>query len=172
MQTDYLAHVGVGHDDNPPGPGSGRYVWGSGKNPGQHQFNLITEYEKLKKTGLTDGQIATILLGPRKKSIDIRNQLAIAKAEIRRINREKALKVVDECDGNISEAARRLNMKNESSLRSLIDPIKAERNDRYQATANMIKKAVDEKGIVDVSSDANIMLGIPKNTMDVAITIL
>lgn len=172
MQTDYISHVGVGHDDSPPGRGSGRYGWGSGKNPGQHQFNLITEYNKLKNTGLTDGQIATILLGPKKKSVDIRAQLTIAKAELRQINREKAMRVLDECDGNISEAARRLNMKNESSLRSLIDPIKAERNDRYQTTADMIKKSVDKNGIVDISSDANLMLGVPKNTMDVAVAML
>lgn len=172
MQTDYISHHGVGHDDSPPGRGSGRYGWGSGKNPGQHQFNLITEYNKLKNTGLTDGQIAIILLGPKKKSVDIRAQLTIAKAELRQINREKAMRVLDECDGNISEAARRLNMKNESSLRSLIDPIKAERNDRYKATADMIKKSVDKNGIVDISSDANLMLGVPKNTMDVAVAML
>lgn len=169
---DYLEHVGVGHDDSPPGPGSGRYVWGSGKNPGQHQMNFISEYNNYKKTGLTDGEIAKIMLGPYKKSVDLRAQLTIAKADIRKMNRQRAMKVLDECDGNVSEAARRLGMKNESSLRSLIDPIKAERNDRYEATANMLKKVVDEKGIIDISSDANLLLGVPKNTMDVAVSML
>lgn len=30
-----LFHAGVGHDKNPPGRGSGRYAWGSGKRPNQ-----------------------------------------------------------------------------------------------------------------------------------------
>jgi hypothetical protein len=28
-----IMHFGKGHDDNPPGRGSGRYPWGSGKDP-------------------------------------------------------------------------------------------------------------------------------------------
>lgn len=167
-----FSHSGVGHLDGPPGRGSGRFAWGSGENPGQHQHNFLTEYSGLKKEGLTDGQIATILLGPHAKSVDIRNQIAIAKSDIRRLNYQKAAKVLEECDGNISQAARVLGMKNESSLRSLLDPIKNERNDRYQKTAEMLKKVVDDKKIVDVSSDANLLLGIPKNTLDIAVTIL
>lgn len=33
---DYLEHYGKGHDDNPPGRGSGRYAFGSGERPFQH----------------------------------------------------------------------------------------------------------------------------------------
>ena len=40
MNTEYLAHEGVGHLDDPPGRGSGRYGWGTGKNPGQDQMLL------------------------------------------------------------------------------------------------------------------------------------
>lgn len=171
LSEDYIEHFGVGHDDAPPGPGSGRFRWGSGDNPGQHQFNFISEYNQYKKTGMTDGEIAKIMLGEHKKSVDIRAQLTIAKSDIRRMNRERALKILDEEDGNVSAAARKMGMS-ESSLRSLLDPIKAERNDRYQATANMLKKVVDEKGIIDISSDANLLIGVPKNTLDVAVTIL
>lgn len=37
FSSDYLAHYGKGHDDNPPGRGSGRYPYGSGKRPHQHE---------------------------------------------------------------------------------------------------------------------------------------
>lgn len=33
--TNYLIHEGKGHDDDPPGRGSGRYAFGSGKRPFQ-----------------------------------------------------------------------------------------------------------------------------------------
>lgn len=42
-----LFHVGKGHDDNPPGRGSGRYPWGSGKK-GVKNRKYDSEY-KLKK---------------------------------------------------------------------------------------------------------------------------
>lgn len=35
ISENYLSHEGRGHDENPPGRGSGRYPWGSGKNPRQ-----------------------------------------------------------------------------------------------------------------------------------------
>ena len=32
-----VLHFGKGHDDNPPGRGSGRYAFGTGKRPNQHE---------------------------------------------------------------------------------------------------------------------------------------
>lgn len=40
VSSDYLEHYGKGHDDNPPGRGSGRYPWGSGKRPKQSEEDL------------------------------------------------------------------------------------------------------------------------------------
>lgn len=36
ISEDYLEHYGKGHDDNPPGRGSGRFPYGSGKQPHQN----------------------------------------------------------------------------------------------------------------------------------------
>ena len=58
-----ICHTGVAHDEQPPGRGSGRYAWGSGENPGQHQFNFLSEVKVLKKRGLKDADIAKMLLG-------------------------------------------------------------------------------------------------------------
>ena len=63
MNNDIL-HTGVAHDENPPGRGSGRYAWGSGENPGQHQFTLYSEVERLRKNGFTDDEIAKALIFP------------------------------------------------------------------------------------------------------------
>lgn len=169
---DILMHIGVGHEDSPPGPGSGRLPWGSGKNPHQHEFNLLSEYKKLRKDGLSDAECAKILLGEHKKANDMKAALSIYKSEQKRISIAKAQDMLEKCNGNVSEAARRLGMKNESSLRSLLNPLRKERASRYEETAKVIKDVVDKKGIVDVSSDANISLGVPKNTMDIAVSIL
>ena len=45
-----ILHFGKGHDDNPPGRGSGRFAFGSGKRPKQHVglSRPKTEEEKAK----------------------------------------------------------------------------------------------------------------------------
>ena len=58
-----LIHTGVAHDSNPPGRGSGRYGWGTGENPGQHQFDFLSEVKDLKKRGLKDADIAKMQAG-------------------------------------------------------------------------------------------------------------
>lgn len=49
-----LIHEGVAHDANPPGPGSGRYPWGSGERQYQHVDRVYTDdtvkLDDLKKT--------------------------------------------------------------------------------------------------------------------------
>lgn len=172
MNNDYLAHVGVAHDDNPPGRGSGRYAFGSGDNPYQHLYNFVTEVERMKKKGMKESDIAIAFCGEKAKIIDLKAQLSLAKAEMRQIDRARAIEMLDKCNGNKSEAARRLGLKNESSLRSLLDPVLAERRDRYQNTADELQKIIDKRGIVDIGKDVELTLGVPRYTMDVAVSIL
>lgn len=47
-QNDIL-HFGKGHDDNPPGRGSGRYPWGSGKEPGNKRKEIRAAKKARKK---------------------------------------------------------------------------------------------------------------------------
>lgn len=67
-----ILHSGVAHDENPPGRGSGRYGWGTGENPGQHQFNLLSEVEKLRKNGYSDEEIAKILIHDNAKPSELK----------------------------------------------------------------------------------------------------
>lgn len=167
-----LVHSGVGHDDNPPGRGSGRYPWGTGENPEQHHKDFISEVKKLQSQGLKDGEIARMLLGDKAKSIDLRAQISISKKELRKISIARAEEMVQKCNGNISEAARKLGMKNESSLRSLLDPVTRSNTDKYQNTADMIRKRVDEKGIIDIGAKTELYLGCTENTKKIAVQIL
>ena len=57
----YISHYGKGHDDNPPGPGSGRYEWGSGKRLHQHDWDVYSRYRKYKAAGMTDSEIARVM---------------------------------------------------------------------------------------------------------------
>lgn len=177
-----LKHSGVAHDDGPPGRGSGRFAWGSGNNPGQHQFSFLSEVDRLRKKGLKDAEIAKMLIGAKRytkagepiwaTTTDLRAEISIQKSLDRKMNRDRALQMLDSCGGNVSEAARKLGMKNESSLRSLLSEAIAERQDRYQNTADTIRKIVDEKGIVDISKGTELYLNVNRHTFDVAVAIL
>lgn len=168
---DYIIHTGVGHDDGPPGRGSGRYGWGTGSNPGQHTFDFLTEVSTLKKRGLSESEIAKTLLGDRANSTTLRAEIAIQKANTRKINIDRASKLLTECKGNVSEVARIMG-KNESTIRTWLDPVKKERATKYENTANKLKEIVKNKGMIDVSKDSELYLGITDDTKKVALSIL
>lgn len=178
-----LIHTGVGHDDDPPGRGSGRYGWGTGENPGQHQFNFLSEVSKLRKRGIPNAEIAKMLLGPKaymkdgtpiwSNTSDLRAEIAIQTKKERQINRARAIELLDKYNGNKSAVAREMGIA-ESSVRSLLDPVIAERTNKYENTANMIKKRIEESpsGIVDVSASTEYSLGVTDNTKKVALAML
>lgn len=72
--TDIL-HTGVAHDENPPGRGSGRFAWGSGENPGQHQFSFLSEVERFRNLGYSDTEIAKVLIGPNATAAELKQTL-------------------------------------------------------------------------------------------------
>lgn len=166
-----IIHSGVAHDDDPPGRGSGRFGWGTGENPGQHQHDFLSQYQRLKKKGLTDAVIAKMLLGENATTTHLRAERSIAVKQQRQIDRARAIKLLNECNGNVSEVGRRMG-KNESSIRSLLDPVIAERTDRYENTAEFLKKKVAENGIVDVSNGQELFMGVPSYTKKVALAML
>ena len=171
-----LLHVGVGHEDDPPGRGSGRYGWGSGENPFQHQFDFLSEVKKLRGRGLKDADIAKMLLGERATTTNLRAEIAIQTKTQRQANRARVLELYDECHGNVSEVARRMSNENktwnESTIRSLLNPVIAERTDRYENTANFLKDKISKKRIIDVSSGTELYMGITDSTKKVAIAML
>ena len=59
--TEYLEHYGKAHDANPPGPGSGRYEFGSGDRPNQRAWDVRSRVKKLKDQGLSESKIAASL---------------------------------------------------------------------------------------------------------------
>lgn len=168
--NDILYHIGVGHEDGPPGRGSGRYAFGSGENPGQHQYSFSDRVKKLKTEGFSDREIAQQLIGEKATSNDLRIKIAIEETRERQSNREKALKLYESGKG-YSEIGRIMG-RNESSIRTLLDPAIAARTDRYQNTADFLKKQIEKKGIIDISSDTELEMGISKHTKDVAVAML
>lgn len=178
---DGLYHTGVGHDDDPPGRGSGRYGWGTGENPGQHQFDFLSEVNTLKKRGLKDAEIAKMLLGPKgykkdgtpiwSNSTDLRAEIAVERTRARQKKMARAAELYDKYNGNASAVGREMGI-NESSVRALLDPVIAMRTSKYEETANMLRQKVEEKGMIDVSKATEYTLGCTASTKNVAISML
>ena len=55
-----LYHEGRAHDENPPGPGSGRYRWGSGEHPFQRECFGVPMIKKLYEDGYDDKGITKV----------------------------------------------------------------------------------------------------------------
>ncbi len=165
-----LIHSGVAHDENPPGRGSGRYGWGTGANPFQHQFDFLSEIDKLKEKGLTENQIAKMLIGDKATTTQLRARITIAKNDIKKGQVFRAKELYDKY-GNYSEVGRMMDVS-EGTVRGWLKPVMEERLDRYTETANMLKAAIDKKGMINISKHAEHYLGCTQYTKDVAVSML
>jgi len=164
---EYLAHYGVGHKD---GGHSGRYPWGSGKDGMQRPQDFLDRVNQMKADGWTE-TADNIREAFGCSTTDYRAFCQVAKHDVRAGKISKATAMLNECNGNRSEAARRLGMA-ESSLRSLLDENTKANKGRGLATAEVLKKELKEKGIIDVGKGVETELGISNETMKEAITIL
>ena len=165
---DILMHYGVGADDGAPGRGSGRYPKGSGKNPYQRPSNFLDRYEKYKKEGKKETEIAEIM---GLSTTQLRAHVSLAKNEQRMIKRERALELRDQ-GMSLNDIAKEMGFKNDSSVRSLLNEETAARKNKAQTTADLLKKIVEEKGMIDVGAGVEIELGISQEKMRQALALL
>jgi len=125
---------------------SGRYPYGSGDNPYQRSGDFLSRIEELKKEGKTDKDIYE-LMGL--KSSEYRIQKALANDERRSllVSQAKALK---DKGYSLKEITRRMGYSSDSSVRSLLDERAEGRMNQARNTADILKKEIDKKGMIDV----------------------
>lgn len=153
----YLIHYGTPRH-------SGRYPWGSGKNP-QRSKSFGIQVSELKKQGLSEREIA--------ESFGLKNT-----TELRaKIHSESEAKY-----GAQSAMAARLRAKGYSdvaiakrmdispnTVKNLLLPETRERHQINEATKNMLKSQADKKGMIDIGTSSNLQLGVTRTKMDVSI---
>ena len=175
---EYIEHIGVGADDNPPGRGSGRYPKGSGKNPYQHETtgDFYTYVQQLEKKGLSEVEIAE---GLGISTTRLRALYTIDKNNLRREKISYAKKAQAEGKSNIQigkELGEKYNSDKspigESTVRSLLNGEAEAKMNISMKTAEELKKIVDEKGTLDVGVGVEREIGITRTKLDVALAIL
>lgn len=147
---------------------SGRYPWGSGDNPYQHSGDFLSRVENLKSQGLTEKQIADDM---GLTTTQLRAYKSIAKSERRSLEVERAKSLRDE-GKSLNEIAKIMGYSNDSSIRSLLNENSEKRMNQAQTTANFLKEQIKKKGMIDVGEGVEKELGISKEKLGQALSIL
>ena len=155
---------------------SGRYPWGSGDNPYQHSGDFLSRYNELKKQGLSETDIARAMgfvdkKTDRTQTTKLRTQVSLAREE-RRADLVARARSLREDGLSLNEIAKEMGYNNDSSVRSLLNENSEARMNQARATAEIIKKAINEKGMIDVGAGVERELGVSKEKLNEALYIL
>lgn len=154
-----ILHIGVKYR-------SGRYPWGSGENPYQHDEDFMARYNEQKAAGLSDTEIAQAMKLPTEY---MRQRREIINNKLRQEEFARILQLKDHGYSNV-EIAKRMGYSNESTVRSKLKIAEEGRLNEIDTIANTIKKSVDEKGYIDIGTGVNLEIGVNENKFKTAVT--
>ena len=162
IAEEILMHYGVARR-------SGRYPWGSGEDPYQHNRDFLSRVDELKAQGWTETpENIKKEFGLTTSQYRIEKALCTDERRMLDVARAKSLRE----DGlGYTEIGRKMGI-NESSVRSLLNEKSEARMKAAMNTADILKKAVDEKGMIDVGTGVERELGISREMMNKALYIL
>lgn len=159
----FLKHDGVGHLDDPPGPGSGRKPWGSGENPYQHQDTIPwsrEEVTKMRAEHISDKEIAASM-GISQN--ELRRLMSESKEE--RWAKERAVCVELSNKGySIRQIARETGYTPTTVRNRLSDytQAKIDKNEKYK---QILRDQIEAKGHLDVGLGTEHNLGVSETKM-------
>src|SRR5574344_2780831 len=142
---------------------SGRYPWGSGKDP-QRSKSFREEIKELKKQDMTETQIAE---GFGMSTTQLRATISLEKAAQRKADSAQALRLKEKGYSNI-EIGKRMNI-NESSVRNLLDPVMQERALVTERTAEMLKQQIKEYKYIDIGAGVENHIGVTRTKLNIAV---
>lgn len=157
---DYICHYGVKRR-------SGRYKWGSGEDPYQHE-DWMKKVNDLRASGKSEKEIAEQM---GLSTTEYRIMYRVYSHQKREELRAKAKEL--EKEGLSKQAiADKIGLPNESSVRSLLNEDTAYMKNKGVQTADVLEKLVKEKGMIDTGKGVELELGVSKNTLDEALFIM
>lgn len=148
---------------------SGRYPWGSGKEPYQHAQDFLGRIESLEKKGFKEKQIADEL---GLTTTQYRVQKTLASNERRALRAATARRLRYKEGKSLQQIAKEMGYPNDSSVRNLLNEDIEARKNKAQKTADFLKKQVDEKGMIDVGKGVELGLNTSREKLEQALYIL
>lgn len=166
VAEDILIHYGMPRR-------SGRYPWGSGDDPYQHNRNFLGRIEELKKTGWTETP-ENIKTEFGLTTSQYRIEKAICTDELRMLNVARAKSLKEDGLG-ATEIGRKMGVR-ESTVRSWLNKDSENNMLAAKKTAEFLKERVkavmDDGGMIDVGSGVATTLNISKEKLDQALYLL
>ena len=162
VAEDILMHYGIKRR-------SGRYPWGSGKEPYQHSGDLLSRVEELKSQGLSEKDIADKI---GLSTTDLRMQVRVASHERKQLEYDRIKAIMDDGITSPTEIGRMIG-KSESTVRSMLKENTVANRTRAMATADKLVEELNSKGrMLDVGAGAEHELGVSQGTLKEALFIL
>lgn len=159
--TDELMHYGTKRH-------SGRYPYGSGENPYQHELDFLGRINDLKNQGLTEKEIAKAL--GLSSTTELRAKKAIAKNDIQKYNLEICRKLKEKGYSNVA-IGERLGVP-ESTVRNWLNETAKQKNEVLNNVADTLESAVKSKGLIDIGAGVERELGVSDVKLKTAVAML
>lgn len=157
---DYLAHYGMPRR-------SGRYPWGSGKEPYQSAHGFKGQVEELRKQGMSQAQIAKAM---GLTTTQLRAHITNANAELKADKVHRALELKQK--GLSTSAIGREMGLNESSVRELLKPDALARKDKISKAADILREDADNRKYIDFGTGVELNLGVSNEQLKAAVEML
>jgi len=145
---------------------SGRYPWGSGDDP-QRSPSFRSHVLELRKQGMSNVEIAK---GFGLNTRQLRDKMSLEKAAEWQADSARVVRLKDKGYSNIKIGE--IMGINESSVRNFLDPAMQERTKITNATANMLKEAIEKKKYIDVGVGVERYMNISRTRLKTAISVL
>lgn len=164
VEESYLEHYGTPRH-------SGRYPWGSGKNP-QRSRTWLSNYNDLKKKGLSDSEIAKALGFDKKGGVSEMRSKRAAVMEMENESRYNYINKLKEKGMSTSAIARRLGT-NESTVRGIINRGLDTKRGSIRNVAGVLKEQIKKKDApIDIGENTNLFLNVTENRLKDAVAYL
>lgn len=177
IEKDIRAYFGISSNENilehyGTKRHSGRYPWGSGDNPYQHSGDFLSRIETLKKKGLSEKDIINAINDTLPKEYQLSpTEFRVARSKAISLRKQSEYEQIKDLKDNKglgwTEIANQLGMS-ESSVRSKYAGNIDKKAKRAENIADVLKKEVDKKGMIDISEGANQVLGVSESELDKA----
>lgn len=147
---------------------SGRYPYGSGVNPYQHDPNIFMDKVKqLRKEGLTEKEIAKYF---QMTTREFKAERSLASNTLRAARRDQIFSFQEQ-GMSPTEIAKKLDIP-VGTVRSVIAKQTENKYEITQSTIDVLKKEVENKNYIDIGKGVNVGMGITQDRLDTAVQAL
>lgn len=160
-QQDWLEHYGTPRH-------SGRYPWGSGDNPYQHDSgHFMAAVNKMKKDGLSEKEIASAM---GISTTTLRARWSIATNELKAQRAAEAFRLREK-GMSVAAISRRMGVPH-STILGYLKPSNDIKKTAVQNTVDVLKEAIADQRYIDVGKGVESHLGVSATHLHNAVTFL